>query len=501
MRVLIRADASPAIGSGHVARCLTLAQVLRQQGAEVAFACRRLPGNRLAALQAEGFPTFALPEFYTDENPRLGIEAPLPWQADIAALQEALVDQPAFDWVLVDHYGLDHQWQSAARRWAPRIAAIDDLANRRHAADLLLDQNFSGSAEAYAGLYGTQCRTLFGPHFALLREEFRRPPILIRPQARRLLVNFGGFDAAGQTHKAMLALADLHELQVDFVAGSGNPDWQAMQMLAADRPNWHLHSYVNDFAGLLAEADLCLGAGGGTSWERAVLGVPTLCITVAGNQQANARLLAEAGAHLYLGPCEQVEVGQLRDAVKLMLGNPGLRHSLAARARKLVDGLGSQRVAAALFAAAVRLRPATLDDARLLFDGRNSDLVRRWSQQPEAIDWWNHVQWLEACLSDPQCLLLIAELPDGPLGMLRYDREGGLAEVSIYLFAGRFGLGWGQVLLEQGEACLLRHWPDVQRLRAQVLSNNQVSLSLFRRAGYRQGACEFTRMLKEHLDD
>ena len=89
MRVLIRADASPAIGSGHVARCLTLAQVLRQQGAEVAFACRRLPGNRLAALQAEGFPTFALPEFYTDENPRLGIEAPLPWQADIAALQEA----------------------------------------------------------------------------------------------------------------------------------------------------------------------------------------------------------------------------------------------------------------------------------------------------------------------------------------------------------------------------------------------------------------------------
>nr|WP_178124770.1 MULTISPECIES: UDP-2,4-diacetamido-2,4,6-trideoxy-beta-L-altropyranose hydrolase [unclassified Pseudomonas] len=498
---MIRADASPTIGSGHVARCLSLAQVLRRQGADVAFACRRLPGHRLAALHDDGFQTFELPERYAAERPQLGIEAPLPWQADIAALREALVDQPTFDWVLVDHYGLDHQWQSAARQFAPRIAAIDDLANRRHAVELLLDQNFSGSAEAYAGLYGPGCRTLFGPRFALLREEFRRPPILIRPLAQRLLVNFGGFDAAGQTHKAMLALADLGELQVDFVAGSGNPHWQAMQVLAADRPNWHLHSYVSDFAGLLAQADLCLGAGGGTSWERAVLGVPTLCITVAGNQEANARLLAEAGAHVYLGPCERVDVEQMRHALQLLLGNPGLRHSLAARGRELVDGLGAQRVAAALFTAALCLRPATLDDAQLLFEGRNGDSVRRWSQQSGVIDWSSHVQWLKACLHDPQRLLLIAELPDGPLGMLRYDREQGDVQVSIYLFAGRFGFGWGQALLEQGEACLLRHWPDTQRLRAQVMAENQVSLTLFRRAGYHQGTCEFTRVLKEHLDD
>ncbi|WP_409283806.1 UDP-2,4-diacetamido-2,4,6-trideoxy-beta-L-altropyranose hydrolase [Pseudomonas protegens] len=501
MRVLIRADASPAIGSGHVARCLTLAQELRRQGASVAFACRRLSGHRLEALQAEGFQTFELPERYADEHPELGIETPLPWQADIAALQQALATEPAFDWVLVDHYGLDHQWQRAARQWAPRIAAIDDLANRRHAVDLLLDQNFSGSAQAYAGLHDEHCRTLFGPHFALLRDEFRRPAIPVRPQPRRVLVNFGGFDAAGQTHKAMLALADFHQLQVDFVAGSGNPDWQAMQALAAERPHWRLHSYVKNFAALLAEADLCLGAGGGTSWERAVLGVPTLCITVAGNQELNARLLAEACAHLYLGPCEQVSVEQVRQAVSLLLDNPWLRHSLARRARELVDGLGVQRVAAALFAAALRLRPATLDDARLLFDGRNAELVRCWSQQPGTLEWPDHLRWLEACLKDPQRLLLIAQVPEGPVGVLRYDRQGVQAEVSIYLFAERLGLGWGAALLEQGEACLLRHWPDVRRLRAQVMAENQVSLNLFRRAGYHQGTCEFTRVLKEHLDD
>lgn len=357
MRVLVRADASPAIGSGHIARCLTLARVLREQGAEVVFACRRLPGHLLSNLAGQGFQTLALPAVYPGEHPELGIEALLPWQADIAALQHALSDQLAFDWVVVDHYGLDHQWQQAARQWAPRIAAIDDLANRRHACDLFLDQNFSGTPEAYAGLLEDNCQALLGPHFALLREEFRGSPIVIREQARRVLVNFGGFDAARQTHKTMQALAaglesleGLENLEVDFVAGADNPAWGPMQVLAANREGWRLHSFVSDFSRLMAEADLFIGAGGGTSWERAAMGLPTLCITVAGNQQANARMLAEAGVHVYLGPCEQVAIESIRQAVLEVLGDYPLRKRLAERSRQLVDGQGALRVAAALSA-------------------------------------------------------------------------------------------------------------------------------------------------------
>ena len=348
MRVLIRADASPAIGSGHIARCLTLARVLREQGATVAFACRSLSGQPLDRLAGLGFQTFALPASYPGECAQ-DIEAPLPWQADIAALRAALQDQPRFDWVLVDHYGLDRQWQQAARQWAPRIAAIDDLANRRHEVDLLLDQNFSGTPQAYAGLIDAECRTLLGPHFALLREEFRCPPIAIRERASRVLVNFGGFDAASQTHKAMLALSAFDDLQVDFVAGAGNPAWAQMQELAAGRGHWRLHAYVSDFSRLMAEADLFIGAGGGTSWERAALGLPTLCISVAGNQEANARLLAEAGMHVYLGASEQVSIEQIRQAVAALVGDYPLRQSLAQRSRQLVDGQGASRVAAALF--------------------------------------------------------------------------------------------------------------------------------------------------------
>lgn len=377
MRILIRADASPTIGSGHIARCLTLARVLRKQGSHVAFACRQLPGHRLDALSAEGFETFALPEFYPGEDPQQAIESMLPWQADIDALDLLLEDHAEFDWIIVDHYGLDHHWQTAARRWAPRIAAVDDLATRRYSVDLLLNQNLSGLSDNYTPLLPEGCRTLLGPRYAMLREEFDCPAIDIKPEARRVLVNFGGFDAAMQTHHAMLALVDFPELDVDFVAGVDNPAWAQMQTLAQTRPNWRLHSFVSDFHQRMTEADLFIGAGGGTSWERAALGLPTICIAVSNNQQVNGEVMAAAGAHVFMGAREQVSVTQLRDAIGFVAGNFYLRQSLAERSRQMVDGRGALRVAAALADAVPKSSHATLDDAQLLPDGLNSSLNKR----------------------------------------------------------------------------------------------------------------------------
>ena len=377
MRVLIRADASPTIGSGHIARCLTLARVLRKQGSHVAFACRQLPGHRLDARSAEGFETFALPEFYPGEDPQQAIESMLPWQADIDALDLLLEDHAQFDWIIADHYGLDHHWQTASRRWAPRIAAVDDLATRRYSVDLLLNQNLSGLSENYTPLLPEGCRTLLGPRYAMLREEFDCPAIEIKPEARRVLVNFGGFDAAMQTHHAMLALADFTELEVDFVAGVDNPAWAQMQALAQTRPNWRLHSFVSDFHQRMTEADLFIGAGGGTSWERAALGLPTICIAVSNNQQVNGEVMAAAGAHVFMGAREQVSVTQLRDAIGFVAGNVYLRQSLAERSRQMVDGRGALRVAAALADAVLASSHATLDGAQLLPDGPNSSLNKR----------------------------------------------------------------------------------------------------------------------------
>lgn len=501
MRVLIRADASPTIGSGHIARCLTLARVLRQQGAQVAFACRTLPGHRLQSLAAEGFQTFALPDRYAGEDPEQAIESLLPWQADIAALEQLLSAEPVFDWVIVDHYGLDYRWQTAARQWAPRIMVIDDLATRRYAADLLLNQNLSGTPQAYTSLLSGHCQSLLGPRFALLREEFHCPAITIEPVARRVLVNFGGFDAASQTYHAMQALDGLDELEVDFVAGAGNPAWEPMQAWVASRPNWRLHSLVSDFHRLMTEADLFVGAGGGTSWERAAMGLPTICIAVSNNQRANGEVMAASGAHVYLGTYDQVSIAQLRQAIAFVASNQGLRQSLAERSRQLVDGLGARRVAAALAGAVLRLREATLEDARLIFDGRNAEAVRRWSQDSRLIGFDEHRAWLAASLLDPQRLLLIAEAADGPVGVLRYDLDGTSARVSIYLFDGRFGLGWGRALLVRGEAVATSRWPQLEVITAQVLPDNHASSGVFRHAGFVQSACEFRRVLKDQPNE
>lgn len=350
MRVLIRADASIAIGSGHIARCLTLAHALRKRGVEVQFACRQLHGHVMARLRDAGFVTHALPAHYVEEHSGADIEAALPWREDIDALGEQLADEAAFDWLIVDHYGLDTRWENAARQIAHRLMAIDDLANRPHAVDVLLDQNYSAQAleASYAQWVDPACQTFLGPHFALLRDEFHCPAIAIKPRVERVLVNFGGFDAARQVYATAWALQRFAGLQVDIVAGLHNPDWEALQSLCATRPNWRLQALAEDFFGLMQQADLFIGAGGGTTWERAALGLPTLCISVAHNQALNAQLLADAGVHRYLGPHEQVTNEKLTDALRDLIDDQPQRQAMAQRSRALVDGRGAERLADAL---------------------------------------------------------------------------------------------------------------------------------------------------------
>jgi UDP-2,4-diacetamido-2,4,6-trideoxy-beta-L-altropyranose hydrolase len=499
VRVLIRADASIAIGSGHIARCLTLANALRKDGAEVIFACRQLPGHLLQRLSDQGYLALELPDRYPQEASGAGIEALLPWQADIDALASALGTQQRFDWLIVDHYGLDARWERAARQFADHLMAIDDLANRPHAVDVLLDQNYSAQAQdrPYARWLEGDCKAFLGPRFALLRDEFQCQPIVIKPRVERVMVNFGGFDAARQVYATMLALRGFDDLQVDFVAGLHNPEWTAMNELAKTRPNWRLHTLVSDFFGLMQQADLFIGAGGGTTWERAALGLPTICMTVAHNQQLNAQLLAQAGAHLYLGAHDTLDPQRLIDAVAVLRDNCELRQSLAERSRALVDGKGAQRLAIALAAPVLALRQATERDATLLFEGRNAAHVRQWAFNADLIDWDSHVAWLASSLRNPQRLILIGDTPRGPVGMVRYDREGDSVEVSIYLFEGHAGVGWGQVLLASGERFLRRHWLDIRLIKAQVLADNAVSVSLFQKAGYAQAERHFQRVLND----
>ncbi len=499
MRVLIRADASIAIGTGHIARCLTLANELRKDGADVVFACRQSPGHLLERLSDQGYIAHGLPDSCSQPSGSTDTEALLPWQADIDALARVLKDEERFDWLIVDHYGLDVQWERAARQFADHLMAIDDLANRPHEVNVLLDQNYAAQARhrSYAQWLNADCKTFLGPRFALMREEFQCQPVAIKSRVERVLVNFGGFDAARQVHATMLALQDFDDLHVDFVAGLHNSEWTAMDQLVKTRPHWRLHTVVSDFFGLMRQADLFIGAGGGTTWERAALGLPTICIGVANNQHLNAQCLAEAGAHLYLGSHETLAAQRLAQAVALLRDNRELRQSFASRSSALVDGKGAQRLAVALVEPVLKLRPAGEPDATLLFQGRNAQHVRRWAFNSGLIDWEGHMAWLQRSLRDPQRLILIGETTRGPIGVLRYDCDGERAEVSIYLLEGQTGIGWGRALLTSGERFLRRHWPRVRVIQAQVLADNRMSISLFQKAGYSQAECRFQRVIND----
>ena len=356
MRVLFRTDASLTIGSGHLMRCLTLARALRLQGHQIWFACRQHPGHLNTLIETEGFPVLALAEIQTP--PVAGYAAWLGASEteDAAAVQEAIAQNPAtatqhFDWLVVDHYGLGATFSRAMRSMCNAILQIDDLANRLYDCDVLLDQNLLPElAQRYQGLLPAGCQPLLGPRFALLRPEFAgftpdsRPfPATFSAQSpARLLVFFGGSDAQNFTTLTINALQQLQDCHwlADIVIGQANPHRLLLQQLCAQDRRLTLLVQTPGMAGLMAAADLMIGAGGATHWERACLGLPAVVVALADNQLATTAYLAELGACLDLGHASALTTTRLTTAVSALLADPLRRQQMSTAASQLVSPEG-----------------------------------------------------------------------------------------------------------------------------------------------------------------
>lgn len=320
MKILIRTDASVEIGSGHLMRCLTLAEQLRAGGAEVAFVCRELPGAMFDLLQARGYRFARLPAEETGKVPQ---------QLDAGETVEAAgqLFPGGADWLVVDHYGLDAIWERLLRPYTHRLMVIDDLANRGHDCDLLLDQNYYRNQDLrYQGLVPEQCEMLLGPAYVLLRPEFAEARQRMRVRdgnVRRILVFFGGSDPTNQTQKAVEALRLLgrRDIKVDVVVGSANPNRKAIQALCDKSPNMAFHCQVSNMAELILKADLGIGAGGAAMWERCYLGLPTLTVVFAANQERTTEDVAEIGAIEYLGWSDRFMPDDYLRTISRMLGD------------------------------------------------------------------------------------------------------------------------------------------------------------------------------------
>ena len=371
MKIAFRADASLLIGSGHVMRCLTLADALHAQGAQCHFISRAHPGHLLDAIHQRGYKTNSLVALVLRAQAAIktiAIKVPDPqqepahaawlgstWQTDAQETAAILASlQP--DWLVVDHYALDQHWEEVLAPHYRKLMVIDDLADRHHCCDLLLDQNLGRQPEQYAPLVPAHCQVLTGPQYALLRPEFAalRPYSLQRRQARpalrQLLITMGGIDqpnATGQVLQALKTCALPADCRITVIMGLTAPWLQNVRELAAQMP-WPTEVVVNvnDMARRMTDSDLAIGAAGSTSWERCCLGLPTLMVVLAENQQAGAQALEAAHAARLIGSVSNIAT-QLPQAVRELFDSKHpTRMSLAASA--ITNGQGVEKILKAM---------------------------------------------------------------------------------------------------------------------------------------------------------
>ena len=319
-------DSSTQIGSGHLMRCLTLAGQLRREClAEVHFICRDLAGNLSHLIREQGLALHLLPRHEAAE----GLEGYAAWlmvtqEADARETIELLRGLGRSELLVVDHYALDACWEREMRPWAKEIFVIDDLANRRHDCDVLLDQNFYLDREGrYTGLVPEHCRMLLGPAHALLREEFYEAKSHCRErrgELKNLFIFYGSSDLTDETSKAIQAVlqAGLPGAQVQVVVGGSNPQKKKVEALCRQHKFIHYYEQVDNMAELMNAADLMIGAGGTTTWERCFLGLPSVVTAIADNQVQICEDCHTAGVIEYLGFYDVVRAQDIAEGIRGM---------------------------------------------------------------------------------------------------------------------------------------------------------------------------------------
>lgn len=350
MRIAFRTDASIEIGTGHVMRCLTLADALAAKGAQCEFICREYPGHLIGHIRSKGFTVHSLAvRRETDNDLAHSLWLGATRAQDVEACAPLLAQLQAA-WLVVDHYALDVRWEGMLSSLCAKIMVIDDLADRAHDCDLLLDQNFGSSPMRYTGLVPQTCTQLHGPAYALLNPTYAaQRTSLVRTAGgiRRVLIYFGGgTDPADMTGMALQALSHtaLTDIDVDILLGSSYAHRTALEALAKQRGRVTLHTTLPDLAALMGHADLAIGAGGATTWERCCMGLPSILISIAENQRPACVALAAEGMIEYLGDVDSVSVSAIIKAILRLHNDPAQMDFYSHACGSLVDGLGVERV-------------------------------------------------------------------------------------------------------------------------------------------------------------
>jgi len=466
---VFRADAGVTIGWGHVMRCAALAYALRDSGWRCVWATQSDNAAMTARLAA-----------HFDDFMDLG-----PDQGELRQMQARWPDGCRL--LVVDHYQRDAAYASSCRGWAESILAIDDLAERAHDCDLLLDMAPHCDEIKYRARVPDDAALLLGPAYALLRPEFATTRRRILPRrydgaARRILLALGATNPNGILDMVLDVIEQASvDLAPDLVLAWNTPDKDRLAARVA-RAGGQIHIDVDNMAELMAAADLAVGAGGMSSWERCTLGLPTLLLVIADNQWANAEALSASGAAQLV----TADTASLVGAINALAGDGDALKRMSQAASRLSDGLGAVRVCQAISPAPqardgqpVRLRPVQASDGNLILAWQRRPETRRFARNPDIPSETEHLSWMRAKLDDPGCVMNLILHGEAPAGIVRLDRAAAGYEVSIVIDPERFRLGIGSIAL-----ALLHQLLPEEVLWAHVHDENIASRTLFQRAGY-----------------
>ena len=330
--LFIRVDASPEIGIGHIMRCLTLAQELKNNFDKIIFLTRKDSGDFTETIMKNEFEVIFIP---TNND------------SDIIK-NIVTTNSENKNFLLIDHYDVDSNFESSLKNIFEKIFVIDDLANRKHDCDLLIDQNYYRDLNhRYEKLIQNDTITLLGSKYAIIRPEFRninKKTIKKNSQIKKILVSFGGSDPTNECKKALDALCSIENNQFEIVAivGIYNNKFERLKKLYEKYSNIKIYRHVNDLSQLMLNSDLFIGAGGTTTWERFYMGLPSIVTIISDDQKESIEFLSDMGHVINLGLAKNVTMKTYIQT--LQKPNSDLIYNMSINNQKLVDGNGSNRI-------------------------------------------------------------------------------------------------------------------------------------------------------------
>ncbi len=499
LNVVFRVDASLAMGTGHAMRCLTLAQMLKENGVDARFICRKHEGSLIYKIRSSGFNVHELEAFEEIE-----VDNKLAHSHWLGATQYQdandcidILKAEKINWLIVDHYALDEQWEKRLKPYYEKLMVIDDLADRKHQCDILLDQTFGRQQEDYSARIPRGCELLLGSKYALLRPEFAkwRPYSIERRSAsefKQLLINMGGVDVDNVTEKVLdeLKICNLpNDLHITVVMGGSAPHLESVKSKAITLPyKTEVKVDVGNMAKIMANTDIAIGAAGATTWERCCLGLPTIQIVIAKNQLFSAETLAH---HNIIKLAKEV-----KEATYLLESSVEWMSDIGRKSLEICDGMGNYKVFNKMADYKIILEKfgeielcnyvnLNENDKILALNMRNHLQIKKWMYNQDSISEEDHFGFIKNLEIDMERRYFLVKQKDCIIGSINFSKINFENSVELGIYTNPFlqSKGAGKLL----ESAASQHAfieLDVEKIKLEVFSGNERAIRFYNKCGF-----------------